>query len=102
MGASLASPCLDWRSGGVTAPVVHMADVFPYFLQNGRSVGLLGGPYDRYGNSTPPSVGDYLTRSCAPLRGGAAEIAVTRVERRDQPPRPRVCRSGWTFSPAPA
>ncbi|HEY5939338.1 MAG TPA: CoA-transferase [Gemmatimonadales bacterium] len=59
--------------------VCSMADVFQYFLQNGRiQVGLLGGAQiDRYGNINTTVVGDYAHPSVRlPGSGGAAEIAV--------------------------
>jgi len=59
--------------------VCSMADVFLYFLQNGRiQVGLLGGAQiDRYGNINTTVVGHYARPSVRlPGSGGAAEIAV--------------------------
>jgi glutaconate CoA-transferase, subunit B len=59
--------------------VCSMADVFQYFLQNGRiQVGLLGGAQiDRYGNINTTVVGPYPhPRVRLPGSGGAAEIAV--------------------------
>lgn len=59
--------------------VCSMADVFQYFLQNGRiQVGLLGGAQiDRYGNINTTVVGDYShPKVRLPGSGGAAEIAV--------------------------
>jgi glutaconate CoA-transferase subunit B len=59
--------------------VCSMADVFQYFLQNGRiQVGLLGGAQiDRYGNINTTVVGEYLHPSVRlPGSGGAAEIAI--------------------------
>ena len=59
--------------------VCSMADVFQYFLQNGRvQVGLLGGAQiDRYGNINTTVVGDYgRPKVRLPGSGGAAEIAV--------------------------
>jgi glutaconate CoA-transferase subunit B len=59
--------------------VCGMADVFQYFLQNGRiQVGLLGGAQiDRYGNINTTVVGNYARPSVRlPGSGGAAEIAV--------------------------
>ncbi len=73
--------------------VCSMADVFQYFLQNGRiEVGLLGGAQiDRYGNINTTVVGEYAAPSVRlPGSGGAAEIAIharrsvviTRLDRR--------------------
>jgi glutaconate CoA-transferase subunit B len=59
--------------------VCSMADVFQYFLQNGRiEVGLLGGAQiDRYGNINTTVVGGYAKPSVRlPGSGGAAEIAI--------------------------
>jgi glutaconate CoA-transferase subunit B len=59
--------------------VCSMADVFQYFLQNGRiQVGLLGGAQiDRYGNINTTIVGKYTRPSVRlPGSGGAAEIAI--------------------------
>jgi glutaconate CoA-transferase, subunit B len=59
--------------------VCSMADVFQYFLQNGRiQVGLLGGAQiDRYGNINTTVVGTYTNPSVRlPGSGGAAEIAI--------------------------
>ena len=59
--------------------VCSMADVFQYFLQNGRiQVGLLGGAQiDRYGNINTTVVGEYTRPSVRlPGSGGAAEIAI--------------------------
>lgn len=78
--------------------VCSMADVFQYFLQNGRiGVGLLGGAQiDRYGNINTTVVGDYSRPSVRlPGSGGAAEIAIharrtvviTRLDRRVFPER---------------
>ncbi len=62
--------------------VCSMADVFQYFLQNGRiQVGLLGGAQiDRYGNINTTVVGEYAHPSVRlPGSGGAAEIAIHAV-----------------------
>jgi glutaconate CoA-transferase subunit B len=59
--------------------VCGMADVFQYFLQNGRiEVGFLGGAQiDRYGNINTTVVGDYARPTVRlPGSGGAAEIAI--------------------------
>jgi glutaconate CoA-transferase subunit B len=59
--------------------VCNMADVFQYFLQNGRiEVGLLGGAQiDRYGNINTTVIGEYMHPSVRlPGSGGAAEIAI--------------------------
>ena len=59
--------------------VCSMADVFQYFLQNGRiQVGLLGGAQiDRYGNINTTVIGEYTHPSVRlPGSGGAAEIAI--------------------------
>jgi glutaconate CoA-transferase subunit B len=59
--------------------VCSMADVFQYFLQNGRiEVGLLGGAQiDRFGNINTTVVGDYQhPKVRLPGSGGAAEIAI--------------------------
>ena len=59
--------------------VCGMADVFQYFLQNGRiEVGFLGGAQvDRFGNINTTVVGDYAhPKVRLPGSGGAAEIAV--------------------------
>src|SRR5215207_3593729 len=59
--------------------VCSMADVFQYFLQNGRiQVGLLGGAQiDRYGNINTTVVGEYSQPAVRlPGSGGAAEIAI--------------------------
>ncbi len=59
--------------------VCTMADVFQYFLQNGRiEVGLLGGAQiDRYGNINTTVIGEYAHPSVRlPGSGGAAEIAI--------------------------
>jgi glutaconate CoA-transferase subunit B len=59
--------------------VCSMADVFQYFLQNGRiQVGLLGGAQiDRHGNINTTVVGAYTNPSVRlPGSGGAAEIAI--------------------------
>ncbi|MGH7528405.1 MAG: CoA-transferase subunit beta [Gemmatimonadales bacterium] len=59
--------------------VCGMADVFQYFLQNGRiEVGFLGGAQiDRWGNINTTVVGDYARPSVRlPGSGGAAEIAI--------------------------
>src|SRR5690349_23308631 len=59
--------------------VCGMADVFQYFLQNGRiEVGFLGGAQiDRWGNINTTVVGSYDAPAVRlPGSGGAAEIAV--------------------------
>jgi glutaconate CoA-transferase subunit B len=59
--------------------VCGMADVFQYFLQNGRiEVGFLGGAQvDRYGNINTTVIGPYATPKVRlPGSGGAAEIAI--------------------------
>ena len=59
--------------------VCGMADVFQYFLQNGRiGVGLLGGAQiDRFGNINTTVIGSYSKPSVRlPGSGGAAEIAI--------------------------
>lgn len=59
--------------------VCGMADVFQYFLQNGRiEVGFLGGAQvDRYGNINTTVIGSYAQpRVRLPGSGGAAEIAI--------------------------
>jgi glutaconate CoA-transferase subunit B len=59
--------------------VCSMADVFQYFLQNGRiQVGLLGGAQiDRYGNINTTVIGEYARPAVRlPGSGGAAEIAI--------------------------
>jgi glutaconate CoA-transferase subunit B len=59
--------------------VCSMADVFQYFLQNGRiEVGLLGGAQiDRFGNINTTVVGAYQHPQVRlPGSGGAAEIAI--------------------------
>lgn len=59
--------------------VCSMADVFQYFLQNGRiEVGLLGGAQiDRFGNINTTVVGEYSHPTVRlPGSGGAAEIAI--------------------------
>jgi len=59
--------------------VCGMADVFQYFLQNGRiEVGFLGGAQvDRYGNINTTVIGDYAAPKVRlPGSGGAAEIAI--------------------------
>ncbi|HXY29625.1 MAG TPA: CoA-transferase [Gemmatimonadaceae bacterium] len=59
--------------------VCGMADVFQFFLQNGRiEVGFLGGAQiDRFGNINTTVVGDYAhPKVRLPGSGGAAEIAV--------------------------
>ena len=76
--------------------VCGMADVFQYFLQNGRiEVGFLGGAQvDRYGNINTTVIGPYATPKVRlPGSGGAAEIAIhaqrtliiTRASRRALP-----------------
>ena len=76
--------------------VCGMADVFQYFLQNGRiQVGFLGGAQvDRYGNINTTVIGPYATPKVRlPGSGGAAEIAIhaqrtliiTRASRRALP-----------------
>ncbi len=59
--------------------VCGMADIFQFFLQNGRiEAGFLGGAQvDRYGNINTTVVGDYAKPKVRlPGSGGAAEIAV--------------------------
>jgi glutaconate CoA-transferase subunit B len=59
--------------------VCGMADIFQFFLQNGRiEVGFLGGAQiDQYGNINTTVVGDYAKPKVRlPGSGGAAEIAV--------------------------
>ena len=59
--------------------VCSMADIFQYFLQNGRiEVGFLGGAQiDRFGNINTTVIGSYEhPRVRLPGSGGAAEIAV--------------------------
>ena len=59
--------------------VCSMADVFQYFLQNGRiEVGFLGGAQvDRYGNINTTVIGSYEAPAVRlPGSGGAAEIAI--------------------------
>ena len=59
--------------------VCGMADVFQYFLQNGRiEVGFLGGAQvDRYGNINTTVIGEYAKPKVRlPGSGGAAEIAI--------------------------
>ena len=59
--------------------VCGMADVFQYFLQNGRiEVGFLGGAQvDRWGNINTTVIGDYASPKVRlPGSGGATEIAI--------------------------
>ncbi len=59
--------------------VCGMAEIFQYFLQNGRiEVGFLGGAQiDRWGNINTTVVGDYARPSVRlPGSGGATEIAI--------------------------
>ncbi|MFN2399969.1 MAG: CoA-transferase subunit beta [Gemmatimonadaceae bacterium] len=59
--------------------VCGMADVFQYFLQNGRiEVGFLGGAQvDRFGNINTTVIGSYANPKVRlPGSGGASEIAV--------------------------
>ncbi|MEO6446121.1 MAG: CoA-transferase [Gemmatimonadaceae bacterium] len=59
--------------------VCGMADVFQFFLQNGRiEVGFLGGAQvDRLGNINTTVIGDYAAPAIRlPGSGGAAEIAI--------------------------
>ena len=59
--------------------VCGMADVFQYFLQNGRiEVGFLGGAQvDRFGNINTTVIGEYeKPKVRLPGSGGAAEIAI--------------------------
>lgn len=59
--------------------ICGMADVFQFFLQNGRiEVGFLGGAQiDRFGNINTTVVGDYAhPKVRLPGSGGAAEIAI--------------------------
>jgi glutaconate CoA-transferase subunit B len=78
--------------------VCGMADVFQYFLQNGRiEVGFLGGAQvDRYGNINTTVIGAYAKPKVRlPGSGGAAEIAIhaqrtliiTRASKRSLPER---------------
>lgn len=76
--------------------VCGMADVFQFFLQNGRiEVGFLGGAQvDRYGNINTTVIGPYARPKVRlPGSGGAAEIAtharrtviVSKLDRRNFP-----------------
>ncbi len=59
--------------------VCGMADVFQFFLQNGRiEVGFLGGAQvDRYGNINTTAIGNYQRPTVRlPGSGGAPEIAI--------------------------